>query len=165
MVNQSGAYIDQTGSSKKISNAADLGHLKSCRAWADCVVTSGKTALAEGYRPLKSAQLVIFTRRQASDFDPELKEQGVRFLSGDLADVLGALELEYSNILLEFGPAVLSDALRLQLVDELQLSVTGSTANYTPEVLSKLPLSLAGYRADTHLTGDDLVIQSFKPSQ
>ena len=119
-----GAFIDENGSSRGLSNSEDLQRLLALRGIADVVVTDGETARKERYKIPSAADLAVFSRR---GFQPSSGNSKHRYLHLDLApasSVKHLLELGYSRILLECGPGPLRQIITGARLDELCLTTT-----------------------------------------
>lgn len=128
------------------------------RALADCVVTSGKTARQENYQALANRNLVIVSRRTPDEFSRLVGLPGVDFYDSSPVFVVEQLRAQFKNILLEFGPQSLNECLDENLVDELQLSVTGPVENFSERVLDRLPIAVNGLSRVAIDSDKDLVV-------
>lgn len=160
VVNSSAKWFDENGSSRLISNSADFNFLRSSRAWADLIVTSGKTVRANKYSPVKKP-LWIITNSSTGEFS-ELVSAGALLKADNAKTVLAEAKLNYSNILLEFGPLLITQAINDRLIDELDLSVTGQVGTYSLEtMLPELPFSLESLRHESILIDENLEVFRF----
>lgn len=66
VVDSSGKYVDDNGSSANLGNSGDLSLLMSLREKADVIVTTGATARAENYRPSRFAPITVISRKPES---------------------------------------------------------------------------------------------------
>lgn len=106
------------GRSVGLSSPADRTRFHQLRATADYILIGGNTARNEPYASTP-VPLVVLTRGNLPD---EISSNPMaRAVNADLPEVLDALE---GNILIEAGPALLQDAMRSKLVDELHLTIT-----------------------------------------
>lgn len=137
--------MDDNGSSKGIGNPADLAHLKAQRGWAKCVATTGQTARVEQYRPLQKKHLVVFTNLNADDFPLLASQAGVEFKEYKDQSSLSDLEDRFGNVLVEFGPTLLEQALADSTIDEVLISVSGETSSFNEAVLAQVPFDLGGF--------------------
>lgn len=128
------------------------------RALADCVVTSGKTARQENYQALSNRNLVIVSRRAPHEFSQLVGIPGVDFHDSSPVIVVEQLRERFKNVLLEFGPESLNECVRENLVDELQLSVTGPVESYSERVLDRLPIAVHGLSRVAIEIEQDLVV-------
>lgn len=118
-----GSFVDETGSSRGISNGQDLALLKHLRSLADVVVTDGETARLEKYKVPIVCDLAVITRVGYKPEHSETTKRYVELLKLDLPAAIGRLkELGYASILLETGPELYRG--HWQLVDELCLTAT-----------------------------------------
>lgn len=161
VLDQAGRFSDENGSSKGISNPADLAHLKAQRQWADCVATSGRTARIEHYRPLKEKTLVVFTHSNETTFELLNESETVAFLEYSGADSLRNLETQHGNVLVEFGPSLLREALGDNAIDEIIVSITGNSTTFNEEILSELPFDVDGFQRVSLTVRPTLVLASF----
>ena len=118
-----GVFIDESGSSRGISNQDDRELLAYLRTLSDVVVTGGETARLERYRKPKSALLAVITRRSTDIAEaivlspPEPEEVATWSIT----------ELErrgFSKVLLEVGPSLALEFLQNDLVDEFCLTLS-----------------------------------------
>jgi riboflavin biosynthesis pyrimidine reductase len=137
-----GEWSDQAGSSKGISNASDFAHLLASREWADVIVSSGETVRANNYSPTKKPLRVVSSRSH-SDFARLSQSEEFQVINDSASDLLFRLRLEFDNILVEFGPTLLSEALEKNALDEFDLSITGDfDLDDLRELLIDLPFEL-----------------------
>jgi len=113
-----GGFVDETGSSRGISNELDrklIGHL---RRRSDVVVTGGNTARVEQYRVPSHCALAVISNSFTIEDD--------RFISLDSPEtaITKLRELGFSRILLETGPSLSKFFLERGDVDEFCLTVT-----------------------------------------
>jgi riboflavin biosynthesis pyrimidine reductase len=137
-----GEWRDQAGSSKGISNASDFAHLLAAREWADVIVSSGETVRANNYSPTKKP-LRIISSRSRSDFARLSQSEEFQVINDSVSDLLHRLRLDFDNILVEFGPTLLREALEKNALDEFDLSITGDfDLDDLRELLIDLPFEL-----------------------
>jgi len=137
-----GEWSDQAGSSKGISNASDFAHLLASREWADVIVSSGETVRANNYSPTKKPLRVISSRSR-SNFARLSQSEEFQVVNDSASDLLYRLRLEFDNILVEFGPTLLSEALEKNALDDFDLSITGDfDLDGLRELLIDLPFEL-----------------------
>ena len=117
------------GSSRKLSNSLDRKLLVHLRGLTDAVVIGGNTCRAEGYAASSRFETYVFTKQPislANGLHP------LRFDDdGGLVSVFNGIKDVHSRILLEAGPYLLTRCLRLNLIDQLCLTINGLTD--TPE--------------------------------
>ncbi|MEY4985304.1 MAG: hypothetical protein RLZZ359_190 [Actinomycetota bacterium] len=142
VASNTGEWRDRAGSSKGISNASDFAHLLASREWADVIVSSGETVRANNYSPTRKP-LRIISSRSRSDFARLCQSEQFQVINGSASDLLHRLRLEFDNILVEFGPTLLSEALEKNSLDEFDLSITGDfDLDDLRELLIDLPFEL-----------------------
>lgn len=159
VVNSIGDWKDSNGSSRKISNPADLKHLVSSRQWCDLIISSGSTVRANSYSPTQKP-LWIITRRP-SDFD-HLVAAGAEVVAGSAAEIVSVAMSKAENLLCEFGPQSLNEIIEAGLLDEFDLSVTGK---FEPHLLSDLlrglPLALTDQHPRLIFEDEELAVYRF----
>jgi riboflavin biosynthesis pyrimidine reductase len=125
-----GEFVDETGSSRGISNAVDLERLLQLRELCDVVVTDGETARRELYRVPRNCDLAVITR---SGYSPRLSESKRNYLEireSPAEAIRSLVKLGYKRILLEVGPNLLKALVEENLVDQICMTNTGgSTAD------------------------------------
>jgi riboflavin biosynthesis pyrimidine reductase len=159
VVSVDGDYVDEYGSSRGVSNAADLGILLQARSDNDVAITGGKTARAEKLKSTARCALCLVSNSMTSlslpllapsdgqcvllaSSNPELLaaasgKAGVDCitlsdglpLARQLVESLRSLGLQ--KILLEGGPQLIL-AFAAQ-IDEVHLTVTGSDSEMSLE--------------------------------
>ncbi|CAB4612283.1 MAG: hypothetical protein F2590_02585 [Actinobacteria bacterium] len=145
---EGGEFFGSNRSSRDISNAVDLNHLKKLRSQADAIVVGGSTARAEGYKPSENFKTYVFSHRLQGAGLHQLE-----FSNDDqLSEQLSNLKELHQRILCECGPSLLNKFLSLQRIDQLFLTVTfGETTNAdTAEQIANRVLRLDGYRLDRY---------------
>lgn len=161
VLDQAARFVDDNGSSKGISNPSDLAHLKAQRQWAGCVATSGRTARTELYRPLKDKTLVVFTNLNDGAFELLSNNENVLFRRYSGADSLRDFERLHGNVLVEFGPSLLSEALAENAIDEVLVSITGDSTSFNDAVLVDLPFDIDKFHREPLIVKPTLVIARF----
>ena len=119
-----GTFVDANGSSRGISNDQDRARLLQLRQLCDVLVTDGETARLENYGVPKSCDLAVITKR---GFTPRQSDTEHHYIELNLSPAIAIAELEqrgYKSILLEVGPALLTEIFKARLVDELCLTNT-----------------------------------------
>jgi riboflavin biosynthesis pyrimidine reductase len=143
-----GVFVDESGSSRGISNQDDRELLAYLRTLSDVVVTGGETARLERYRKPKSASLAVITRRytdiaEALVLTPPESE-------GVAAWTIAELELRgFRKILLEVGPSLALEFLQQDLVDEFCLTLTDGELETGRLVLDRLGSKLSLSSSET----------------
>lgn len=143
VVDEHGRWKDEASSSRSISNAADYEYLKKSRSWSDCIVSSGKTVRDNHYSPI-SKPLVIISRSPEAHFQ-RLVESGATVVADEVEHVIYAQSQKHKNVLLEFGPASIQQAITAKLIDELDVSVTGSMIPDLKWLVENLPFDFSGW--------------------
>jgi riboflavin biosynthesis pyrimidine reductase len=124
VVSTDGRYKDEQGSSRGISSAVDLAHLVHLRRQCDALITDGTTARLESYKPSDQRATYVFTRREVA---PGLTALMANESEG-FVKIFERLEDAHDRILLETGPRLLKEFIRLGLVDSVFISVTGEAS-------------------------------------
>lgn len=128
------------GRSVGLSSPADRARFHQLRATADYILIGGNTARSEPYAATP-VPLVVLTRGNLPD---EVSSNSMaRAVKAGLPEVLDALE---GNILIEAGPALLQEAMRLKLVDELHLTITTAEPHENQIALEDL---IVGYQEES----------------
>lgn len=158
-VNQSGASYGLSGASADVSSDLDRLLLGKLRSLSDVIVTSGATARAEKYKSSKHAPIAIFTATGDLDVVPAIQgtqystpivitsEAQVKEIEDQLADV-DAKVTAYDGVsdwpvgvaavlahdgfqspILESGLASLREFVAADVIDEICLTVTQSSAS------------------------------------
>jgi riboflavin biosynthesis pyrimidine reductase len=116
-----GAYQDERGSSRGISNDIDRQVLVHLRAWANAVLVGGETARTENYKPDGRFETFVFTKRDLKLHD------GLRRLSADsdteLRHAIKSIRTQHGGLLVEAGPTLVSKLAALGLIDIICLTV------------------------------------------
>lgn len=156
-----GEYVDELGSSRGVSNAADLDALLRARSDNDVAVTGGNTARVEKLKSTARCFLCVVSNSLATLTSPALTPssghtvflassnpalldgatdrtgvESIRLsdrlpLAKQLVDSLGALGLK--RVLLEGGPELIRAFTVDLLIDAIHLTVTGSTSELSNE--------------------------------
>lgn len=140
VVNGTGSFTDDRGSSRGISNDLDrklIGHL---RRQSDVVVTGGNTARNEQYRVPSHCALAVISASFTLDEDRYIR------LDDPTTAISRLTDLGFERILLETGPSLSKYFLEAGLVDEFCLTVT----NGDLEVAAK---TVAGFGVHLQLLG------------
>jgi riboflavin biosynthesis pyrimidine reductase len=157
VVDSEGRWADEQGASRGISNAADFEFLKESRRWADLILTSGKTVRANKYSPTLTAMWII--SRGSDPAYSALLSSGAKLIRSDAVSAIQDAKSQFNNVLVEFGPSSIKQALAGNLVDEFDLSVTGANELQNPtQVISKLPFALELNKIDLIKKADDLTV-------
>ena len=143
IVGPNGEFVDDSGSSRGLSNELDrklIGHL---RRRSDVVVTGGNTARAEQYRvPSHCALAVISSSFELTD------KRYIRLT--DPADALETLRDQgFERILLETGPTLSRFFLDSSQVDEFCLTVAGGDLEVAAKTIASFSAHLRLVAADT----------------
>ena len=126
----SGQFVDESGSSRGISNALDLERLLALRALSDVVVTDGETARKEQYRVPRVADLAVITRYGYTPRVSDSTHKYVEFRENPVDAIRSLIDGGYKGILLEVGPNLLRSMVLAGLVDQICMTNTGgSTAD------------------------------------
>lgn len=159
VVNSRGEWQDSSGSSREVSNPADLQYLIASRRWCDLIVSSGKTVRNNKYSPTKKPLWII--SKQADAF-VDLVAMGARVLPASAAEALAIAKVNYRNILCEFGPESLNEVINSDLLDEFDLSVTG---RFNPveldHLMAELPMKISILSQSVVHEADELVVFRF----
>ena len=132
VVDAEGHHVGSDGTSKSLGGEVDLKLLKSFRANAGAVLTTGTTARAEDYKLPSSASLYILSRGAKEQLPLQLRGERVTLIGNDgsmsLAEVFASLsDRGVSRIHVEFGPSTL-----LKLIDteiSARIFVSSESAN------------------------------------
>jgi riboflavin biosynthesis pyrimidine reductase len=143
IVGAHGEFVDETGSSKGLSNELDrklIGHL---RRRSDVVVTGGNTARAEEYSvPSHCALAVISSSFELTD------ERYIRLPNP--AEALETLRGKgFERILLETGPTLSRFFLESNQVDEFCLTVAGGDLEVATKTITSFHANLRLVAADS----------------
>lgn len=118
-------FVDDSGSSRGISNELDRDRLLLLRALSDVVVTDGETARRENYRIPSTTDLAVITKL---GYQPPASTSEHRYIELKLNPseaIESLLKRGYQRILLEVGPNILLQLVQAKLVDELCLTISG----------------------------------------
>ena len=97
---------------------------------------------ANNYSPTKKP-LRIISSRSRSDFARLSQSEEFQVINDSVSDLLHRLRLDFDNILVEFGPTLLREALEKNALDEFDLSITGDfDLDDLRELLIDLPFEL-----------------------
>jgi len=150
-----GNTVGEAGTSSDLSSPFDFELLKSLRSQADCIVTTGKTARTENYKPSKFAPIAFLTRsphslNEISAFEQPGEFENIVFSDFEDAtlflDVKAALEkLGFKKLLFEGGVS----SLKALISQSSNLSLLASISN------SKSPASVDSAQTLRGLIGDD----------
>lgn len=161
VVTVDGDYVDEYGSSRGVSNAADLGLLLRARSDNDVAITGGNTARLEKLKSTARCALCLVSNSMTSLSLPLLEPSDGQFvlLASSNPELLEAavgqagvecIELHYGlplakqmveslrarglhRILLEGGPQLILAFNLDALIDEVHLTVTGSDSEMSLE--------------------------------
>lgn len=151
-----GEHVGHSGSSRDLSNAQDKELLIHLRALADVILVDAVTARAEKYGQSRHAPIVVISA--SGDFD-DLSPEDTDFvylhqsLSSRTIDTMRSNFGEH--LLLECGPTLLNIAIKLGLIDELCLTVTGDVAravSMSELDLDSLKMTVELVSGDSHFT-------------
>lgn len=123
----SGQFVDETGSSRGISNDADLQRLLELRKLADILVTDGETARKESYRVPDCCDLAVITRNGFTPREGKSTRAYIELRKNPVDAIRYLKNLGYERVLLEVGPTVLSELVADGLVDQICLTNTGGS--------------------------------------
>lgn len=185
VVDESGAFWGRNGSSRDVSNHTDLQVLIGLRQGADGLLVSAKTAKAEQYSASKHAPIAILGRKGDFAHIPAAQEPNtklpvilltpirrwlkarIRFqkpnvrvvpllsLSAQfLATTISALG--WSKVLVEAGPQLTGHLVRVGLVKQIQIAVTGG-----PKLTSAAAQDIAKQALTALSASDASVLQVF----
>ncbi|MFM5905443.1 MAG: dihydrofolate reductase family protein [Micrococcales bacterium] len=170
VANGQGEFWGSTGSSRDISNEVDLAALVGLRRSADGVLVTATTARKEKYRGSRNVSLAIVSRNGEFGDIPAVgpKEAGLKpvvlvtrfrhwlpnrlrfarhgitvipqisFSAQFLATTLSSLG--WNRVLVEAGPTYTSHLVRVGLVRQIRLTMTGLTQNLTPSDFERVAL-------------------------
>lgn len=125
VTNSHGEFVGINGSSRDLSNEADLALLKKLRSLADLVITDAATARNEGYRPSALAPIQIWSK--TGNFEGLVAADA--FALQQVTDPVAELEMLRKTkqaVLLETGPTLTAQLGDARIVDELKLTVTSA---------------------------------------
>ena len=123
----SGVFVDDSGSSRGISNALDLERLLALRALSDVVVTDGETARKEQYKVPRVADLAVITRDGYTPRDSDSTHNYLEVRMDPVDAVRSLIDSGYKRILLEVGPTLLRSLVEAGMVDQICLTNTGGS--------------------------------------
>ena len=136
VVGSFGEFVDESGSSRGLSNELDrklIGHL---RRRADVVVTGGNTARKEAYRVPSHCSLAVISNSFEID-----DERYTRL--PDPTTALDTLRSKgFERILLETGPALSKFFLETNQVDEFCLTVAGGDTTTAAKTVASFKANL-----------------------
>lgn len=124
----SGEFVDESGSSRGISNALDLERLLALRTLSDVVVTDGETARKEQYKVPRVADLAVITRQGYTPRESDSTRKYVELRQNPLDAVQSLIDSGYKRILLEVGPNLLRSMALAGLVDQICITNTGGSS-------------------------------------
>lgn len=131
------------GSSSSLSSAEDRKRFHQIRKSADLIIIGGNTAANEPYASTPCDLWVLSTRPLPASVQANSRAS-VKKASIQQA-IAEATDAGYREILIEAGPSLLHEATRLQLVDELLLTVV------------KLPQGSGENKVDIHQLTDGYI--------
>lgn len=160
VMDSSGNFVGDTGSSRDISNHTDLQLLLALRAKAHVIVTTGKTARQEHYKSSRFAPIAILTRDPNSVSTLPLFANTAEHNNFTLSPPEGSnlshwltsqlQQLGYTKFLFEGGPSTLAELLKAGMPLKLVISVTGNSQFETSQA-SDLVERLLGDQFDFDL--------------
>ena len=126
VIDANGEMVGSDGTSDSISNDEDRAELFAQRALADLIVTSSKTAAAEGYRASKFAPIQIWSASSETASFQVAQPPGTKPVSWVYTpDLPQALEgLAARTVLFETGPTL--SRLLLPHLDQLAITVSNN---------------------------------------
>lgn len=116
-----GAYQDEHGSSRGISNEIDRQVLVHLRSRANAILVGGETARVENYKPDGRFETFVVSKR-----DTELNDGLQRFKADSDAELERSIEsvrVRHGGLLVEAGPTLVTKLAALGLIDILCLTV------------------------------------------
>lgn len=134
VVDSQGKSVNEMGNSSGIGNQTDMLLLRTLRAHAQIVLTSGLTARADSYKMPRVADLAIFTQAGVSGLQlkPKPNQQlhliNQHMASSYLAALQHLLAIGYRRIHVEFGETGLAE-----LLDQIELCVISSRNTQGPK--------------------------------
>ena len=138
VIDKTGRPVGADGTSDSISNPEDRVEFLAQRALAEVIVTSSKTALAEGYKASKYAPIEIWTRNpdfSGAEIAQAANTKPVTVVNS--ADLSAAVrQLKNKAVLLETGLS-LATALNFA-IDEIAISVTSTDRTEVETAVSHL---------------------------
>lgn len=156
VVNARGEWQDSSGSSREVSNPADLQYLIAARRWCDLIISSGLTVRNNKYAPTKKPLWIVSRHADAFDY---LVSAGAKVISASASKTLSLATAKFQKILCEFGPSSLNEVIAAGLLDEFDLSVTGEfKAENIQGLISKLPVKIPPVSVSLVFEGDDLSV-------
>lgn len=175
VVDNTGSFVDELGSSRGLSNDFDLELLIALRKKADLVLVDARTARAEKYRSLSKAALGVIS--QSGDFSGipavDSKSKNVYLFSGNrnsdsdprvvplndrnpFAEILAfAKSAGFEALLLEAGPNLARLAFDANLVDQSAITVTSKDPlpeSFMPSNPFDFEATLLSLASDVHAT-------------
>lgn len=176
VVDIAGNTIGADGTSKTVGNHTDLQLLLALRAKASVIVTTGKTARAEGYKPSRFAPIAFITRNPDSLADvPAVARPGhfaniILSSSANQPNPFQEFDIELNTdgpILFEGGVRTLTQLLQSDLPTQLVLSIANvpESLEISPtELLSKaLPFAPKLRLKDAFRAGPNVITHWSKP--
>lgn len=141
VVGPEGQFTDESGSSRGISNDTDRQLIRHLRSVSDVVVTGGKTARLEGYKPSSTRSLVVISSKEPfADGRITLNPPNdINLPAWVLAEIQ---QKGFNRILLEVGPSLAAKFLSEDLVDELCLTVPSGNLAIAKKAASSLNCKL-----------------------
>lgn len=136
-----GQFVDESGSSRGISNVIDRNLLIHLRTLSDVVVTGGETARLEQYRKPKNASLAIISRRPVGIVDAIILTPPPTSEAASWS-VIELKRLGFARILLEVGPSLAREYLQRDLVDEFCLTLTDGELKTGQMIMNQFKSSL-----------------------
>jgi riboflavin biosynthesis pyrimidine reductase len=142
------------GNSAPLSSGADRERFHQLRKATDLIVIGGETSRREPYRKTP-APLAVVSRRELLSGTAAENPQAF-LIRGGIGPALLELQSKYTSILLECGARLLSEALALNLIDDLYITQT-NTAGEGPYFLFETPqYDLALVSEESSETGEEL---------
>ena len=161
VIDKTGRPVGADGTSDSISNPEDRVEFLAQRALADVIVTSSKTALAEGYKASKYAPIQIWTR------NPDFSSAGMAqpadakpvsvVISSDLSAVVRQLK---GKAVLLGSCLTLASAMNFA-IDEIAVSVTNTDLTEVDTAVSHVKQALGLADSEWLLQSKDQGVNSY----
>ena len=149
------------GSSKALSFPADRSRFHELRKSASVIVIGGNTARQEPYSSTPTPLIVLTHSTTLVEFGPVALNPQAQIAHGEIDAVLDELRDTYGPgpiILIEAGPALITQALSHNAIDEFYLSTSELVGDQSAPAYD-LSIALRGYRL---VTEEQVVGGSFR---
>ena len=143
------------GRSVGLSSPADRKRFHQLRTGADLIIIGGNTARNEPYATTPIPLIVLTHGALPDEVNSNPDAHAVK------ADIQRALNELSGNILIEAGPAIIQEATKAQLIDELYITVTRATPSENQINFEEL---IIGYREDSREEIDGEIFLRFVPA-